>query len=76
MSGFRYVSLLSLASLFYILVVLLIELPDYARRNFTWERLNYGHVDLKTFQSFAITFFAFQCHVEVIPIFDEMIEKT
>lgn len=31
MSGFRYVSILSLASLFYILVVICIELPPYAR---------------------------------------------
>lgn len=47
MSGFRYVSLVSLISLFYIMIVLYVELPGYAEKNFSYERLNYFKVDLK-----------------------------
>ena len=49
MSAFRYVSLLSLASLFYILVVLVYELPAYARENYSQSRLNYANVDWSIF---------------------------
>lgn len=45
MSAFRYVSLLSLGSLVYILLILIIELPAYARLNYSSERLNFATVN-------------------------------
>jgi MFS-type transporter involved in bile tolerance (Atg22 family) len=38
MSGFRYVSFASIIALFYTGIVLLVELPDYAKKNYSETR--------------------------------------
>ncbi|CDW87213.1 UNKNOWN [Stylonychia lemnae] len=76
MSGFRYISILSIASLVYIMFVLLFELPQYATQNFRYEKLNYFKLDWDLFSNFSIAFFAFSCHIEFIPIYDEMNEQN
>lgn len=76
MSGFKYLSLISLTSLVYIMFVLLVELPDYVTQNFTYERLNYATIDLSVSQQFAITFLAYACHIEFVPIYYELRRPT
>ena len=49
MSGFRYVSTLSIIALFYTGIVLLIELPDYISKNYKPERVVYFHFSLDFF---------------------------
>lgn len=72
MSGFRYMSVLTIASLAYILIALLIELPYYFDYYYSPEILNYGTFNLKLFTGAAITFFSFSCHIEVLPMYDEL----
>lgn len=61
MSGFRYISLASIVALVYTGIVLLIELPDYAKANYSSERCNAFIIDMGIFKSAAITFFAYAC---------------
>lgn len=72
MSGFRYMSVLTMASLTYILVALLIELPLYFEQNYSYSTLNYATFDLNLFTGAAITMFSFSCHIEVLPVYDEL----
>lgn len=72
MSGFRYASIISILALLYILVILVIELPAYAQEYFSFDRLVYANWEIKAFSGASITFFAFSCHVEVFPIFEEL----
>lgn len=76
MSGFRYMSVLTMASLAYILVALLIELPLYFEHNFSSSALNYGSFDLNLFTGAAITMFSFSCHIEILPVYDELQNPT
>lgn len=76
MGGFRYISILSIFSIIYITIVLLIELPFYLEYNYRDDRLVYYHFDSNTFSYFAITAFAFSCHMEFVQIVDEMAESN
>ncbi|CDW77672.1 UNKNOWN [Stylonychia lemnae] len=76
MSGFRYISIISLASLVYIMLILLFELPYYAKQNFDAENLNFFKFDWDFFPNFSIAFFAFACHIDFIQIYYEMNEKN
>ena len=49
MSGFRYVSTASIIALFYTMLVLLIELPDYITLNYKPERVVYFNFSLDFF---------------------------
>eukprot|EP00347_Sterkiella_histriomuscorum_P015975 403354980 len=72
MSGFRYVSIISIASLLYIMFVLLFELPQYVMQNYSPDKITYVNLDWNIFPNFAITFFSFACHIEFVPIQDEL----
>ena len=49
MSAFRYISIVSIMSLGYILVVIVAELPSYYSQNFSVERINYVNLDWRIF---------------------------
>ena len=72
MSGFRYMSIFTMASLLYILIALLLELPRYYEQNHSYEKLNIATFDLNLFKAAAITFFSFSAHVEILPVYDEL----
>jgi amino acid permease len=61
MSGFRHVSFASLISLFYLGIVLLIELPSYAQQNYTPQGNIIAWWDWNLPKGAAMTFFAFTC---------------
>lgn len=76
MNGFRYISLISISSLIYIMFILVVEAPSYFNQNFTPEKLVYANFDWSFFQSFAVTFFSFGCHLEILPIYSELQEPS
>ena len=76
MSGFRYISLISILSLTYIMIILIMYAPAYFQQNYTPEKLYYAKFDWNFFSSFAITFFSFGCHMEIIPIYNELQEPS
>ncbi len=45
MGGFRYISILSILSIIYITIVLIIELPSYFEYNYREDRLKYYQFD-------------------------------
>jgi amino acid permease len=64
--------MLTMASLGYILVSMLIELPYYFEANYSPEKLKYATFDWNILTAAAVTFFSFSCHVEILPVYDEM----
>jgi amino acid permease len=75
MSAFRYVSLASIAALLYTGIVLIVELPKYYNHfiNHPKTDVRFGFFDLDMFTGCAMTFFAFQCQVQLLPIYSELV---
>ena len=61
MSAFRYISLASIVSLFYMGVVLIVELPAYYRHFRPGAKMSPAYWDLNIFSSFSMCFFAYTC---------------
>ena len=61
MSGFRYVSVASIIAIFYILIVMLVELKPYVDQNFSSDNVVYAYFDWNIFTGASITFFAYTC---------------
>lgn len=76
MSGFRYVSVASIAALFYTGVVLLIELPEYARQNYPEGGPTAFKINWDFFGGAAMTFFAYTCQVNLLPIYSELVNPN
>ncbi len=78
MSGFRYVSIASIVALIYMGIVLLIELPEYFQyyHNVEGKQIEWAHFDLNLFGGAAITFFAYTCQIQLLPIYSELINPN
>jgi len=60
-SGLRYISILSVGSMIYLLLVLLVRMPSYIEYYSTNPRLsvNYFTFNMEFFQSVGVIFFAY-----------------
>ncbi|CDW85384.1 UNKNOWN [Stylonychia lemnae] len=76
MSGFRYITIMSIAFLVYIMLILLFELPQYVKQNYDAERLIFFKLDWDFFQNYSLAVFAFACHIDFVQIYEEMSEKN
>jgi amino acid permease len=76
MSAFRYVSLLSIGCLLYTAIVLIIECPGYYKDNIAKAEYSPAYFDLNMFTGCSMTFYAFQCQVQLLPIYSELIEPN
>ena len=61
MSAFQYGGLASIVALFYVALVMMIELPFYAKQNFESATIYEFYIDWNIFTSCSITFFAYTC---------------
>lgn len=78
MSAFRYVSLASIGALLYTGIVLIVELPKYYSYYMEHKeeynvQVKFGFFDLDMLTGCAMTFFAFQCQVQLLPIYSELV---
>jgi amino acid permease len=75
MSGFRHISVLSIFALIYTGIVLICELPEYikAYRSLPDVKIELACFDWNFFTGASITFFAYNCHVQILPIFSELV---
>jgi len=80
MSAFATGGLLSLIALFYTAVVMLIETPFYYKQNIDGTnpyakdiQIFAFYFDWNFFSSAAITFFAYTCHAQLMPIYSELV---
>ncbi|CDW85844.1 UNKNOWN [Stylonychia lemnae] len=64
MSAFRHASLITVLVMAYITFVI--------AQNYSYQKLKFFQIDWKTPENFAIIFFSFSCHIEHIPIMDEL----
>lgn len=76
MAAFRYVSLASIGALLYTAVVLIIEAPEYYRQNIDTAEISPCYIDMNLFTGASMTFFAFQCQVQLLPIYSELVNPN
>ena len=55
----KYAALLSIITLSYLALVILIETPFYLNQNYSSDKFNLFRFDMNLFDSFALTFFSF-----------------
>lgn len=73
MSGFRYISFASIFALFYTGVVLIIEMPEYIDIYYPISSVRPFIFDWNFFMGACITFFAYTCQVQLLPIYSELV---
>lgn len=78
MSAFRYVSLASIGALFYTGIVLIAELPAYYKEFKTkpGTEVVAAYWDLNIFTGASMTFFAYTCQVQMLPIYSELVNPS
>ena len=78
MSGFRHISVVSIFALIYTGIVLICELPDYikAYRGDPEVKIELACFDWNFFTGASITFFAYNCHVQLLPIYSELVNPN
>jgi amino acid permease len=78
MSSLSFNSKLTVLALFYCAILLIVELPWYNREYKQME--NYKEtvflLDYNFFQACAMTFFAYTCQVQLLPIFSELVRPS
>lgn len=75
-AAFRHVSMLSLGSLTYIMLVFVIEAPYYYKH---FSKVAYAHpyyIDWNLFPGFAMICFSYGCQAQMLPIQKELKEPT
>lgn len=72
MSAFRYVSLASIGALFYTGVLLIIELPSYYKHFSLTAEIVPVYWDMNFFTGGSLTFFAYTCQIQMLPIYSEL----
>lgn len=73
MSAFRYVSIASIVGLLYTGIVMAIDLPGYYKENIKTAEKAAFYLDMNMFTGCSMTFFAFQCQVQLLPIYSELV---
>jgi amino acid permease len=76
MSDFRHISVISIFALAYTGIVLLVELPDYYTYYHKITHEFAAWFDWNFFTGASITFFAYTCHVQLLPIFSELVNPN
>lgn len=76
MSGFRYISFASIFALFYTGIVLIAEMPAYIKQNWDDAVISPFKLDWNFFTGACITFFAYTCQVQLLPIYSELINPV
>lgn len=76
MSGFRYISFASIGALFYTGIVLICEMPAYINQNKDTAHITPFVFDWNFFTGACITFFAYTCQVQLLPIYSELINPV
>jgi amino acid permease len=75
--GFRYISIIAMASIVYCTIILLIQLPKFYAANYSPEVEVVANWDVITFmQGFSICVFAFNCQNHILPIYGELERKS
>ena len=76
MHAFRYVSIISIIALVYTAIVMLYEVPWYFNHYYESADISPAYFDLNMFTGCSITFFAYQCQVNLLPIYSEMVNPN
>jgi amino acid permease len=76
MSGFRHISVVSIFALLYTGMVLLVELPEYIDQNYKNAHIVLAWFDWNFFTGASITFFAYTCQVQLLPIYSELVNPN
>jgi len=73
----RYASPISIIALVYVAAVIAAEMPYQAHRNSTkYSSVEVVRLDFHAFEAFAICVFAFNCHMNVVPVAGSLVRPT
>jgi amino acid permease len=73
MSGFRYISFASIFALLYTGIVLICEMKSYIDAYKPGAKIEPVIFNLNFFKASCLTFFAYTCQVQLLPIYSELI---
>jgi len=78
MSSLAFTSIVSVGALFYVLIVMAIEVPFYWKENrHKPETVMYAFkLDANLLTSFSLVFFAFTCQFALLPIYSELVNPN
>ena len=78
MSALRYISLVSIGSILYTLIVMLAEVGPYYNlyHNQKGDEIHYAIWDWEFFNGASITFFSFTCQASILPIYTELVNPN
>ena len=71
LTSLRFISILSVVSLTYIALLIIIEFPFFAR-NKSFDNVKLIGVNLSMIPNFNICLYAFTCHTNVAQVYDEL----
>ena len=73
MSSFRYASLLSLITIGYTILLVIIEFPFFWMEKYKPGAIQWGFdISMNTFDAFSFAFFAFICQITFFNVYDEL----
>ena len=76
MSGFRHISVVSIFALLYTGIVIFSELPAYINKNYESATIVEAYFEMDFFTGASITFFAYTCQVQLLPIYSELVNPN
>ena len=78
MSSLAFMGIVSVAALFYVLIVMLVELPFYYKIYSEMDNIE-SHafkLDMNVLTSCSIVFFAYTCQMALLPIYSELVNPN
>jgi len=77
LTGFRYISLIVMGSMFYTMVVMLVQLPAYFEHNYRHGRVVWAVWDIeKILSACTVAFFAYTCQLQLLPVYCELQDRS
>ena len=70
-TGLRYIAILSLSSIIYLTIVIILEFPSFIHQN-DYSEIEWIKLDSSVFSSISITLFSYVNHMNTASIFSEM----
>lgn len=72
MTGLRYISLLSVGCILYVVLLLTCEFPLYKKEFFEKEEVNIASFNYEFFNAVGVIYFAYTNQSQLLPIYSEL----
>jgi amino acid permease len=72
LTSLRFMSIISMLTIIYIALLIIIEFPYYAKDNVYENNIEWFRFDLSIISSLNVCFYSFSCHINVAQVYDEL----